>query len=99
MRLSWLTQVETGQKRGWYRVVQFCDLETKTEDRLVTNLPKLGEGAISDQEVMEIYRCYWGIELIWKFLKMYLKLDHLITKNVDGIAIQIYATLIAYLIL
>lgn len=96
---SELTQVGTGQKRGLYRVVQFCDLETKVEYRLVTNLPKLGEASISDEEVMEIYRCRWGIELLWKFLKMHLKLDHLITKNTNGIAIQLYATLIAYLIL
>ncbi len=89
----------TGKKKGFYRVIQFCDLETKVEYRLVTNLPQLGEGAISDEEIMEIYRCRWGIELLWKFLKMHLKLDHLITKNVNGIAIQIYATLIAYLIL
>lgn len=79
--------------------IQFCDLETKVEYRLVTNLPKLGEAGISNEEVMDIYRCRWGIELLWKFLKMHLKLDHLITKNVNGIAIQLYATLIAYLIL
>ncbi len=30
---------------------------------------------------------------------MHLKLDELITKNVNGITIQIYSTLIAYLIL
>ena len=30
---------------------------------------------------------------------MHLKLDHLITKNINGITIQIYATEIAYLIL
>ncbi|BAZ91286.1 putative transposase [Raphidiopsis curvata NIES-932] len=30
---------------------------------------------------------------------MHLKLDKLITKNVNGIGIQIYASLIAYLIL
>ena len=48
---------------------------------------------------MEIYRLRWQIELLWKFLKMHLKLYHLITKNINGIAIQIYATLIAYLIL
>lgn len=64
-----------------------------------TALPKLGEAGIPDEEVMDIYRCRWGIELLWKFLKMHLKLDHLITKNVNGIAIQLYATLIAYLIL
>ena len=96
---SELTQIGTGKKRGWYRVIQFCDLETKVEYRLVTNLPPTGEGSISDEEVMEIYRYRWGIELLWKFLKMHLKLDHLITKNINGIAIQLYATLIAYLIL
>ncbi len=80
-------------------MINFCDLETKTEYRLVTNLPQEGEMAVTDEEVMEIYRCRWGIELLWKFLKMHLKLDNLITKNVNGIAIQIYATLIAYLIL
>jgi putative transposase len=92
-------QVGIGKKSGVYRVVNFCDLETQTEYRLVTNLPQAGELAVSDEEVREIYRYRWGIELLWKFLKMHLKLDKLITKNVNGIAIQIYATLIAYLIL
>ena len=96
---SELIQVGAGQKRGLYRVIQFCNLENKAEYRLVTNLPNTGEGAISDEEVMEIYRCHWGIELLWKFLKMHLKLDYLITKNTNGITIQLYATLIAYLIL
>jgi putative transposase len=65
--------------------------ENQAEYRLVTNLPRTGEGAISDEEGMEIYRCRWGIDLLWKFLKMHLKLDHLITKNPNGITIQIYA--------
>lgn len=94
-----LIRVGTGEKAGVYRVISFCDLETKTEYRLVTNLPQEGEMAVTDAEVMEIYLFRWGIELLWKFLKMHLKLDKLITKNVNGIAIQIYATLIAYLIL
>ncbi|WP_448561049.1 transposase [Trichothermofontia sp.] len=47
----------------------------------------------------EFYRLRWQIELFWKFLKMHLKLDRLITKNVNGIEIQIYACLIAYVIL
>ncbi|WP_155968900.1 transposase, partial [Kamptonema formosum] len=45
------------------------------------------------------YKYRWHIELLWKFLKMHLKLDKLITKNVNNIAIQIYVSLIAYLIL
>jgi putative transposase len=65
----------------------------------VTNLPTDGEAAVTNEEVMQIYRYRWGIELLWKFLKMHLKLDRLITKNVNGITIQIYISLIAYLIL
>lgn len=73
--------------------------ETKTEFRLVTNLPEKGEASVSDDEIRDIYRLRWGVELLWKFLKMHLKLDKLITKNVNGITIQIYVSLIAYLIL
>jgi putative transposase len=90
---EWL--VGTDKKQGIYRVVWFCDLETKVEYRLVTNLPDI----ISNEEVAEIYCQRWHIELFWKFLKMHLKLDHLISKSVNGITIQLYSCLIAYLIL
>ncbi|MBD2306482.1 IS4 family transposase [Chroococcidiopsis sp. FACHB-1243] len=99
VRDSELIKVGTGKEAGLYRAINFCDLETKREYRLVTNLPAQGEAEVNDAEVAEIYRQRWGIELLWKFLKMHLKLDELITKNPNGIAIQIYATLIAYLIL
>lgn len=77
-----------------YRVVCFCDLESRSEFRLATNLKN-----ISNEEISEIYRLRWQIEILWKFLKMHLKLDKLITKNVNGVTIQIYMVLIAYLIL
>ena len=77
-----------------YRVVWFCDLESRTEFRLATNVEQM-----SNEEVGEVYRHRWQIEVLWKFLKMHLKLDNLITKNVNGVTIQIYMVLIAYLIL
>ena len=80
-------------------MVNFCDVETKTEFRLVTNLPDDGDRAVSDDEIRDIYRLRWGVELFWKFLKMHLKLDRLITKNINGIEIQIYCCLIGYIIL
>ena len=82
-----------------YRVISFCALETRSEFRLVTNLPAAGDAAVSDNDIRDIYRLRWGVELLWKFLKMHLKLDKLITKNLNGITIQIYVSLIAYLIL
>jgi IS4 transposase len=78
------------------RLVNFCTRESQSEYRLVTNLP-IEE--MSDEEVGEVYRHRWGIETLWKFLKMHLKLDKLMTKNVNGITIQIYSCLIVYIIL
>lgn len=96
---SGLVKVGASDDAQAYRVINFCDLETKTEFRLVTNLPESGDAAVIDDEIRDIYRLCWGVEFLWKFLKMHLKLDKLITKNVNGITIQIYVSLIAYLIL
>ena len=76
-----------------YRVVKFYDAQN-SEYRLVTNLTEC-----SDEEVAEIYSKRWQIELLWKFLKMHLKLDRFITKNLNRVRLQIYIVLIAYLIL
>jgi putative transposase len=91
--------VGTGTKKVECRIVNYCDLFDRTEFRLATNLPETGEFAISNEEIGEFYRSRWQIELLWKFLKMHLKLDRLITKNINGIEIQIYCCLIGYVVL
>ena len=96
---SRLTKIGSSTDAQAYRMVNFCDVETKTEFRLVTNLPDDGDAAVSDEEIRDIYRLRWGVELFWKFLKMHLKLDRLISKSLNGITIQLYTSLIAYLIL
>lgn len=92
-------KIGTGKNELEGRVVVFSDVEEKTEFRLVTNIPREGKRSMNDEEIRECYRKRWQIELLWKFLKMHLKLDRLITKNVNGIEIQIYSCLIGYLIL
>ena len=62
-------------------------------------MPDDGDAAASDDEIRDIYRLRWGVELFWKFSTMHLKLDRLIGKSLKGITIQLYANLIAYLIL
>jgi IS4 transposase len=91
--------IGTGKEKIEARVVIFSDREEQTEFRLVTNLSGQGEKAISNLEIGKFYHLRWQIELLWKFLKMHLKLDRLITKNVNGIEIQIYTCLIAYVLL
>jgi putative transposase len=63
-----LFRVGTGKESGIYRVVNFCDLSTQVEYRLVTNLTQTGEQAVTDEEIRKIYRCRWGIEMLWNFL-------------------------------
>ena len=96
---SRLTKIGSLTNDQAYRMVNFCEVETKTEFRLVTNLPDDGDAAVSDDGIRDIYRLRWGVELFGKFLKMHLKVDKLISKSVNGITIQRYAILIAYLIL
>ncbi|BAC09937.1 tll2385 [Thermosynechococcus vestitus BP-1] len=76
-----------------YRVAQFYD-ENQTEFCLATNLKHL-----RDEEVSQLYRHRWAIENLWKFLKMHLSLDRLITKSLKEVVNQIYMVLITYLIL
>jgi putative transposase len=95
---SRLTKIGSLSNAQAYRMVNFCEVETKTEFRLVTNLSHDEDAVVSDEEIRDIYRLRWGVKLFWKFLKMYLKLDKLISKRVNSITIQLYASLIAYLI-
>ncbi len=71
------------------RVIQFFNEEENTEYRLATNVTSM-----TDEEIYEAY-----LELLWKALEMHLKLDRIITKNENGVRLQIYAVLIGYLIL
>ena len=48
--------VGTGTKKVECRIVNYCDLEERTEFRLATNLPDTGEFAVSNKEIGEFYR-------------------------------------------
>jgi len=88
-------KVSAGKEAVEVRVVMFCELEKRTEFRLATDLPWEREGGISNKETVQ----RWQVELLGQFLKMHLKLDNLITKNENGIRMQIYSCIITYLIL
>jgi len=76
------------------RVVRFGSIKQKVDDYLATNIP---EEIMSNEEIAEAYRR--AIEVLWKFLKTHLKLDKMMSKNLNGITMQIDAILIVYLLL
>ena len=57
---------------------------------------------IFDMKPLQIRFCYdirWDMEVFNKELKSNLKITHLISKNLNGVLIQIFCTLIAYLLI
>ena len=68
-------------KCGPVRVVCFSSIENKVDDYLATHIP---EEVMSNKEIAEAYRQRWAIEVLWKFLKMHLKLDKMMSKNLNG---------------
>jgi putative transposase len=91
---KWDENYRIATRYGPVRVVCFGSIEQKVDDYLATNIP---EAVMSHEERAAAYRR--AIEVLWKFLKTHLKLDQMMSKNLNGITMQIDAILIVYLIL
>ena len=101
-----LTKKKGGKKKKWedmnieftshpgevFRLIVIRD--GKDEFRYVTNTWKLTP--------LHIHMCYkqrWDMEILNKILKSNLKIDHFMAKNLNAILIQIFITLIFYLLI
>jgi transposase len=54
---------------------------------------------LSCYEIAAIYKQRWEIESFFKFLKQHLHLNHLVARNINGIKVMIYMTLILSILL
>lgn len=68
----------------------------KEEITLITNIP---EEDISSEEITEIYRLRWSIEVFFRFLKQELHFSHLPCRTKKGIESIMYITMIYAMIL
>lgn len=70
---------------------------------LMSNLPlnefKDKAGPYSFQEMTDIYRRRWEIEIFFRLIKQYLNYDHLTSRCENGIAVMIYMSMIASLLM
>jgi IS4 transposase len=78
------------------RVVGLWNPETQRYHRYVTNL---SPEQWSVEDLATLYRQRWIIELLMKLMKSYCHLDHLDTGNPDALRSQIYASLLAAVVL
>jgi hypothetical protein len=78
------------------RVVGVYNKERKAYHTYVTTL---SAEHYSPEDVAEIYRLRWQIELLFKLLKSSCHVDHIDTKSPDAIRTHIYASLLAATVL
>jgi hypothetical protein len=65
--------------------------------RLLTNL--IDAGTVAARVIGAAYRLRWQIELFFKWLKCFARMDHLLSASRQGITTQLYVAVIAVLIM
>ena len=61
-------------------------------------ITNLFESAFTPQVIFDLYRQRWSIEIFFNDIKHLLHLEHLISRNKNGIMIEIYSALILHLL-
>ena len=86
--------IRKGKKNIYLRRIAYWDDKTERTFEFLTNNFK-----IKAEEIAEIYKQRWQIELLFKRLKQNFPLKYFLGDNQNAIEIQIWASLIAQLIL
>lgn len=87
------TDYSKNKTHNRYREILTFD-EDGEEIRFLTNIFD-----IKAEEIMQLYRLRWKIELFFKWIKQNLKIKKWLGHNQNAIKIQIYSALISYVIL
>lgn len=80
----------TTRTENVFRIVDIIDSRGK-EMRLITN-----RFDISADEISEIYRSRWAIELFFKWIKQHVKIKHFYGMSENAVKNQVYLALITY---
>lgn len=83
---------KTGRKsRNNYRLIIAVNIDSEEEIFFLTNMTD----NLTAEEITEIYRRRWDIEVFFKYLKQEFNFKHLLSRNENGIQVVLYCTLIA----
>ena len=79
-----------GKESRWYRVLE-VEVSTDTELEILTNLLWLDA-----EQICRLYRHRWSIEVLFRWLKDRMQLDHFISEDPTGIVRQTLVALIVW---
>jgi hypothetical protein len=86
------------EAQGLLEPVRVVEIETQTRDGMTRMLIATDRFDISAEIVALIYRHRWKVELFFRWLKHTLNFRHLLSDTRNGVTIQVYAAIIATLL-
>ena len=88
-----------GAPTGRFRRVTISTINRKGEVEIICLLSNLVDPEITASVIGAIYRQRWQIELFFKWLKTFARMDHLLSTTRNGIMFQLYVAVIAVLMM
>lgn len=82
------------KNRGDFRLIKATIDQTGEEIFFLSNSQEL-----SAYEIAMIYKSRWEIEIFFKFLKQELNIEHLVSRDPNGIRVMMYMTLITSILI
>ena len=88
-----------GAPAGRFRQVTIQTVNRKGETEIICLLSNLIDPKIAAHVIGAIYRKRWQIELFFKWLKSFARMDHLLSTSRNGITFQLYVAVIGVLMM
>jgi hypothetical protein len=85
--------------KGRFRKVTISTINRKGEPEIIRLLSNLIDPKIAARVIGAIYRQRWQIELFFKWLKTFARMDHLLSTSRNGITFQLYVAVIGVLMM
>jgi Transposase DDE domain len=89
-----LVKKETTKETIQLRLVEYYYVDRKQKRKLIRVLTNRRD--LSAEQISEIYRARWKVELFFKWLKQHAKLEKLYSRKPSAVWNQLYLSLIAY---
>jgi hypothetical protein len=96
-QIVWLTGKAAPQ--GLFRLVTIHSIDRRGKPETILLLTNLIDTNIAAHVIGSVYRLRWQIEVFFKWLKTWARLDHLLSTSRNGITFQFYVAVIGVLMM
>ena len=86
---------KTGEKID-FRLITFNFIDSNGKEQNFSFLTNIVD--LKSDEIADIYRERWNIEVVFRWIKMYLNISHWYSRSKNGVMIQLYCALIIYML-